>query len=223
MATLKKKKTKKKTETKKKTSVEDELESLSKELELIIMDEDSEYDIPYYIPFRHTGLQYMTGGVPGGLFTVIDGDSQCGKSYLLYELGIECQKMGGYFLLHDVERAFNPKFGKRVGLQKGMKFYISKEKTLEKMFANYRKFIRTIRKKNKTCPILIGCDSYPPLQIHVSQKEIDEQKGEKELKGYIQAKKNNILSQLLGEFITFIEEYDATFVLLNQAREKIRI
>lgn len=210
----------------KELSVDSIVGELSKDFDIETMSENSKDMTPYYIPFRHKGLQAATGGLPGGRFTEILGDSQCGKSYLLYEAIAECLEMEGYALLHDVERAYEPRYGKRVGIDGNKKFGLSKEKELEKVFLLSRKFVTRIRAVNKTCPILIGVDSYPPLQTLLSQKETDEQLkkgGAKELKGYREAKKNALFSSLISEFITFIDKHNVTFVLLNQTRKQIGV
>lgn len=198
---------------------------LAEKFEIEVMSEDSPDRTPYYIKFRHKGLQMITGGVPGGRMIEIRGDSQSGKSYLLYELGIETIKMGGAFLLHDIETAYEPAYGIRVGLEGNRKFALSEEKKMENIFALSRQFVLRVRKKNKTCPILIGADSYPPIQTNLSIKEIEQhaKDGAKALKGYREAKKNALFSNLIGEFITFMRETDTTFVLLNQLKKQIGV
>lgn len=203
----------------------DDIVTAMKGFSVEAMSDKSADQVPYRIPFKHRGLQAITGGVPGGKFTEVQGDSQAGKSYLLYELIAECMSMGGYAMLHDVERAYEPKFGARVGIEGDKKFLISWEKELEKVFLSSRKFIATVRKANKKCPILIGIDSFPPLTTIISQKEMDEQlaKGAKELKGYREAKKNALFSSIISEFTTFLADHDATLVLLNQTRKQMGV
>lgn len=223
-----KKKVAKKT-TKKKTkfsSMDDVLESMCSEFNMEVMDANSEDRAPYFIPFRHIGLQKITGGIPGGRMTEIHGDSQCGKSYLLYELGIETINMGGAFQLHDVERAYEPAYGRRVGLEGNKKFLLSPKKQMQEIFLTSRIFIKRIRSVDKTCPILVGVDSYSPIQIKISTDHMEKQMKNataKEIKGYVAARKNMEFSQLIGDFVTFLEENDATFVLLNQTRKQMGV
>ena len=65
------------------------------------------------------------------------------------------------------------------------------------------------RKHDKKCPILIGIDSYPPLQIKVSQKELKDQlknpDDPKEFKGYYAGQKNLMFSKLIGDFCSFLK------------------
>jgi len=191
-----------------------------------VMDENSSDRTPYYIPFRNYALQAITGGIPGGHATEIVAVSQAGKSYLLYEAGLETIAMGGAFMLHDIERAYEPDYGRRVGLEGNKQFLISYEKTLERIFMSSREFVLKVRKVNTVCPILIGVDSYPPIQTLLTMKEVDEQLkkgGAKELKGYREAKKNAIFANLLGEWITFIDEHKVAFVLLNQTKKAMGV
>lgn len=228
MSTVKKKKkkaTKKKANGSGDFNVSDIIGDLAKDFEVEIMSESAEDRTPYYIPFRNKALQMITGGVPGGRMSEFRGDSQCGKSYLLYELGIETINMGGAFLLHDVETAYEPAYGRRVGLEGDKAFGLSEEKKMEKIFLLSRRFIMKVRAKNKTCPILIGCDSYPPIQTILSSKEIEDnaKDGAKSLKGYREAKKNALFSNLIGEFVSFLRDNDATFILLNQLKKQIGV
>lgn len=217
------KKKMKHTKKSKKNGIDSIVSDLTKFFSISVMSEKSGDMTPYYIPFAHKGLQYITGGVPGGRFTQIEGDSQCGKSYLLYELISETLNMGGYALLNDPEIAYEPEFGARVGITGDKKFIYSKNKSLETFFDLSRKFIKAVRKSNKKCPILIGLDSYPPLLPNLTIKEFDTVQDEKSLKGYIHAKKNNILALKLGEFVSFLDEKQATCVMINQTKMKMNV
>jgi len=212
--------------TKKKKSVADKiLQNLDSSFENSLKVGEVNDDIPYYIPFKHKGLQYITGGVPGGCFTECHGDSQTGKSFLLYELGLETINMGGWYLQFDVERAYNSKFGKRLGLESSEKFVKNKSVEMQKIFALSKSFINNIRKYDKKCPILVGLDSYPPIQIKISEKELKGQlknpNDPKELKGYYAGQKNQLFGRLLGDFTTFLKKTDSTLMILNQSRKQI--
>lgn len=218
-----KKKKAKKVQADKKSSSQSVIDQLTKDFSVQVMSKDSKDLTPYYIPFEHKGLQYITGGVPGGRFTEISGDSQCGKSFLFYELMKSCLKMDGDALLMDPESAYEPKYGQRVRING--QFLYTRENSMEKSFALARKYIKAVRKKKKKTPILIGLDSYPALQTLGALKAMDklENPNTKELKGYLAAKKNALLSELLQDFIPFIGKYDAAFVLINQIRVKMGV
>lgn len=183
------------------------------------MKQDSEDRLPYTIPFSNIGLQLITGGVPGGRMTELSGDSQCGKSYLFYDLMLSIQSMGGYTLMSDPEIGWEPKFGRRVGLTDS--FLYSDEKIMEKVLSWSRDNILAIRKKDKKAPILFGIDSYAALGINMSAKEIAKHDGSKELKGYMSAKKNAVFAELIRDYINFYSKYSVAFVLINQTRVKM--
>lgn len=216
-------KTKKKVAKKSGDMMTDIASELAKEFEIQVMSEETEDQVPYYIPFKHKGLQYITGGVPGGRITEIIGDSQCGKSYLLYELIASVLDLGGHALLVDPEVAYEPRFGKKVGISGNKRFFYSTKKSLETFFTMSRRVITKIRAHDKTSPILIGLDSYPPLMPNMTVKELSSMKDEKDLKGYIYAKKNGILGILIGEFTGFLADNNATLVMVNQGREKMGV
>lgn len=220
--TSKKKTSKKKASRKTSLSVTDIHKELAKSFMVEIMDEKAPDLTPYYIPFRHRALQAITGGVPGGTWTEIVGDSQSGKSFLLYELICSVLNMGGFAMLHDIENAYQARYGKKVGIEGSKQFIRSKEKQLEKIFQSSRMFVDKIRKVDKDCPILLGMDSYAPAGFAGSIKELQKTDA-KEVKGYLQAKKNAIMSQLMGEFTSYINDNKVAFVLLNQGRKKMGV
>jgi len=221
------KKLKKKSGKKSKTVSESVISELTKNFAVQVMTKDVADLTPYYIPFKHKGLQFITGGVPGGRMTEISGDSQCGKSYLLYELIRSCQEMGGNALLMDPENAYEIKYGQRVGID-GEFIYTNEINQMEKCFALGRKYIKTVRKKhrkNMRSPVLVGLDSYPAMNTIQAQKEITklEKSSNESLKGYLAAKKNALFSELISDFIPFVGNYDVSFVLINQIRQKMNV
>lgn len=196
-----------------------------------VMDENTEDSVPYYIPFQHVGLQAITGGVPGGMLTVIEADSQSGKSFILYELIVQCLSMGGYAFLSDPENALQARFMRRVGLKGANRFlYTNTENQLARTFLMWRKFVTAIRKTDKKSPILIGADSYPAMQIKVAIDELDKKAGssgdgakKNELSGYLAARKNAEFAQLLGEFVGFMSQNGVALVFINQLRLKMGV
>jgi len=218
---------------KKKASSKSVIASMTKDFQIQTFDQLLEAPL-YSLPFRNHAVQAMTGGFAAGTVNEIAGDSQCGKSFLLYEILSEAIAAGGYCLLTDPERAFRPQFGRKVGLE-GSHFFYSRERQIERFFASSRLFIHNVRKVNKTCPIVLSVDSYPPLTFASMAKELAKmtmakpKKGESEkekvkgLKGYMQAKKNAILAQFLGDFTAYVEEQNAIFVIVNQGRSKMNV
>lgn len=138
---------------------------------------------------------------------------------------------GGWYIQFDVERAYKKGIGRRIGLEGHPRFLKSKERNMEKLFKRMEKSVLRIRKFDKNCPIVLGVDSFNPLQINATMKELEaEMKKEmenednkitaKDVKGYSAMRKNARFSDLMRDFIQFIEEHKVTFLLLNQQRTK---
>ena len=124
------------------------------------------FDVPYRIPFNNKGLQSITGGILGGKFIEISGDSQTGKSFLLYELVKGVQDMGGYAILWDGERALEEDIIKMVGIDnESGTLALQYDMDIVNFFSVASSMIVAIREKNKKCPILIGVDSFPAFTL----------------------------------------------------------
>lgn len=210
------------------------IKSESKKFEVAILNSETEVETaPYKIPFRHKGLQKITGGIIGGKFAEISGNSQSGKSFLLYELMAECIAMGGVSLLFDGERAFEEPYAEMVQLPlRGGKFAFGEVRTeaqkkngmrgepvvdMDDVFHMMISFIKTVRKAKggKKIPILIGIDSFPSLQTDVDLANLE---SGKDPRGYAAMQKNAKFSFWIEKFVGILDKYDATLVLLNQTR-----
>jgi hypothetical protein len=154
----------------------------------------------------------------------------CGKSYVMMELGAKFIQAGGWYLQADVERAYKRRIGRKLGLEGQTRFIKTKERNMQKLFKLMQKFVIKIRKYDKDCPILLGVDSFNPLQINETMKELEKELksmedtdgkvSAKDVKGYAAMRKNAAFSDLMRDFIQFIEEHKVTFLLLNQERKK---
>lgn len=199
-------------------AVIDSLEADLKDFEFEIMSDTNDLsDVPYIIPFKSHALNFITGGILGGKFIEVSGDSMVGKSYLLYELISSVQAMGGYALLQDGERAFSKNIALANKISMNGTFAITKERIIENLFPLMLKYILSIRKKDKTAPILIGLDSFPSLQTRDVMKGYEEGA---DPKGYAAMQKNLKFSQSIEKFVGDLDTYGATLILINQTRTK---
>jgi len=206
----------------KKKSLSDILSGI-KGMRAMVLEGNTEkvFEVPYRIPFSHRGLQAITGGIMGGKFHEISGDSQSGKSFLLYELIKNTQEMGGYVLLFDGERALEEAYLKVVGIDsESGTLAIEYNMDVENFFGVSSQFIKAVRDVDKKCPVLIGVDSYPAFTIPDAIEEME--KG-KDPKGYAAMQKNGKFSQGIEKFIQILDAHDATMVLLNQTRVDSKI
>ena len=133
---------KKKVKKKEKKSV---ISGIMKRFEMEIMSDKSPSQTPYVIPFKHMGLQYITGGIPGGRMTEIIGNSQSGKSYLLYEAIERVLSMGGKAFLNDPETSYEPAYGTSIGIKGDKSFFYSKQSVLEDFFTAAKEYILYVR------------------------------------------------------------------------------
>lgn len=233
-----KKATKKKAKkvSKNKTNEEFSLEDIETELKAFgvstLKQDDPEEEIaPHKIPFRNLALQKITGGVFGGKFFEIGAQSQAGKSYLLYEIAADAQKMGGYVLLLDGERALEESYAKMVGLNmRSGRFLLAEKRTakqkkegmrgtpivdIDEFFRLAYAFVKSIRQRvpDLSKPILIGVDSYPMLRTETDLTQME--KG-KDPKGFAAMQKAAKFYEALAKYLPKYDEYGADLFLLNQ-------
>jgi RecA/RadA recombinase len=176
-------------------------------------------EVPYKINFKHLGLQKITGGILGGKFIEISGSSGSGKSFLAYELVAECQKMGGYVLFFDGERALEEAYLKMFDIDLSIgTVAISYERDMDEAFKTKIEFIQKVRKKSKNSPILIVTDSYPSYQCKV---DLENMEAKKNPRGYMHMQKNGKFSSHIEKFVPFLGETKSTYILLNQIRTKV--
>lgn len=175
----------------------------------------------YRLPFRNKALQKITGGVSSGYFLEIIGDSQTGKSFLIYELMAECEKAGGYNLLSDLERALEDSYWDIIGLSP-KRTLLTYQNRIEKLFPIYVKFIEKVRAKNKTCPIVIACDSYPVLKTDIEQTSFESGDDTKK-KGFADMRRATEFYSRMETFLQILDDENVIFVLANQGRINYQI
>lgn len=185
----------------------------------IVTDDISDL-VPWKVPFNHLGLQKITGGLLGGKIMHIEGESQTGKSWLLYELIANCVRMGGYAYLADVENAFEPIYGKAAGIDfKRFQFmFDKKEKVIEEMHKNFSDFIKRTRDtmiKDINIPIVVGLDSTAPTRCAYQYKnDIAEKES-----GHGWEHRANAMYEMLDKITPILSDYGASLVTIGQLRK----
>lgn len=191
-----------------------------KQFEFRVMNKDTrEEKAPYIIPFRHRGLQKITGGILGGTLAEISGMSGGGKSFLGYELIAECQKIGGVCILFDGENAWEDAYAKMLGINMDDgTFMVSMERDIDICFAMMTSIIDQVRIKKHNIPILFVIDSFFTLATKVA---IEKAKKGADPQGFYHKQKNGKFSTQLTTFVPSLGKNKATLVLLNQTRKLV--
>ena len=207
---------KKKVKKAKALTMYEKIEAELKGFELKVIDsgvEDIEHN---YVPFRNTAMNIITGG--GAIedkFTEISGDSQTGKSYLLYELMANVLNNGGHAYLNDNELAYERAYGKRAGILAGKKYMLSEEKDIQRVFGEMRAYIRAVRKYDKNNLIICGIDSFVGLSTKV---DLANEEANKDPRGYMAMQKNLAFQNAIANFVKWLDKYNVILILVNQAK-----
>lgn len=159
------------------------------------------------------------GGLPYGRLGEMFGPSSSGKTALATKWMVQAQKMGGCAIFIDWERSFNVELAKDLGLTDKMPFWIYKKpKTWEEgntVAASACEIIRRSGAIKKSAPILVVLDSIASaLPKSMTDKGIDE---------YTMNDTTalaRVTSTTLKSMAQWAEEFNATFLYLNQIRMK---
>ena len=159
------------------------------------------------------------GGLPFGRMVEMFGESSTGKTALATQWMVQAQKMGGVAGFIDWERSFDVKLAEGFGLSVTRPHWIyAKPKTWEEgnmLAAKACKLIREAKAIPDEAPILFVFDSIAAaLPKSMIEKEIDE---------YTMNDTTalaRVTSTTLKAMAHHCEEYNATFLYLNQMRLK---
>lgn len=159
------------------------------------------------------------GGLPFGRMLEMFGDSSSGKTALATQWMIQAQRMGGCAIFIDWERSFNIDMAKSMGLNDERPYWVYlKPKTWEQGNMMATKACQAIRASgmiDKNAPILVVFDSIASaVPKSVTEKELDE------LTMNDTTALARVSSTTLKTQAQWAEEFDATFLYLNQIRLK---
>lgn len=210
------KKTTKKVTTKKKAEPSSFMDAINTALGTKIDDPINEsYQRPGSIPFKHIGLNIISGGIIRGKIAEIVGPSQSGKSFLMYEIMGSAVASGGAARLYDTERAFDAAMGVVAGIPKnnGGRFSLEEQiNVIEDMKYDIKKFVIAARAflKNDE-PIVVGIDSFHGCRFAEQVKKNNEGKEA----GRDHQKKNDVWYDMLDYLIPFLDDANANLILIN--------
>ena len=125
----------------------------------------------------------------------------------------ECEKMKGYNQLFDLEDALEDAYKPMVGIT-DKRTKIETENVVERMVPLVEKFVKKIRDKNKTCPIIVGIDSWVRIKPASVQDAMN--KGIQREFGQTDAMRNNaVIFDQLSPLFNFLSDNDVILVILN--------
>lgn len=159
------------------------------------------------------------GGLPFGRMVEMFGESSTGKTALATEWMVRAQGMGGVAGFIDWERSFDVHLAEGFGLKTDRPYWIyAKPKTWEEgnmVAAKACQLIRASKAIPDDAPILFVFDSIAAaLPKSVSEKALDE------LTMNDTTALARVTSTTLKSMAHFCEEFNATFLYLNQMRLK---
>ncbi len=165
------------------------------------------------IPTISTGSMVVdhalgVGGVPRGRITEIYGPESSGKTTLALHVIAEAQKAGGHAAIIDAEHAFDPKYGKALGI-KIDELLISQPDNGEQALEIAETLIRSAALD------VVVIDSVAAL---VPRAELDGEMGDSQVG--LQAR---LMSQALRKLTAVVNRTHTSVIFINQLREKIGV
>ncbi|MEX0778405.1 MAG: recombinase RecA [Balneolales bacterium] len=165
------------------------------------------------IPFISTGslsVDYAlgVGGVPRGRIVEVYGPESSGKTTLALHVIAEAQKAGGHAAIIDAEHAFDPKYGKALGI-KIDELLISQPDSGEQALEIAETLIRSAALD------VVVIDSVAAL---VPRAELDGEMGDSQMG--LQAR---LMSQALRKLTGVVSKTRTSVIFINQLRDKIGV
>jgi recombination protein RecA len=148
------------------------------------------------------------GGLPKGRVIEIYGPESSGKTTLTLSIIAQAQKTGGVAAFIDAEHAFDPNYGKLIGI-KLEDLLISQPDTGEQALEIVEALVRS------NAVDLVVIDSVAAL---VPRAEIEGQMGDSQI-----ALQARLMSQALRKLTAAISKSKTCVVFINQIREKIGV
>ncbi|MEX0679849.1 MAG: recombinase RecA [Balneolales bacterium] len=148
------------------------------------------------------------GGIPRGRVTEIYGPESSGKTTLALHVIAEAQRTGGHAAIIDAEHAFDPKYGKALGI-KIDELLISQPDNGEQALEIAETLIRSAALD------VVVIDSVAAL---VPRAELDGEMGDSQVG--LQAR---LMSQALRKLTGVVNRTRTSVIFINQLREKIGV
>ena len=154
-----------------------------------------------------SGGRVRGGGLPGGIFVEIFGQSQSGKTIFLSEVAGEVQRQGGEIIYYDPEARLDPVFAKMIGLTVNEKNHLYPD-TVPEIFAPIKKW----QPENSNVINGIFADSLAALSTELEMSEEGDPYGTRRAKEF---------SEWLRKTCRIVQDKNYLMVCSNQIRQII--
>lgn len=181
-----------------------------------------------YAPLNEAISGRPDGGLPFGRMVEMFGESSSGKTALATEWMVQAQKMGGVAGFIDWERSFDVNLAEGFGLNTKRPFWLyHKAETWESGNTTAGKACQAIRASKAipdSAPILFVFDS---IASAIPMSMLYDAKGKRREIDSLTMNDTTALSRVtsttLKMMAQYCEEYNATFLYLNQVRLKVGV
>jgi protein RecA len=191
----------------------------------------------YYVDTGNLALNYICagkcigGGIPGGKITEIYGPPASSKSLVGMCILHGVQKMGGFAIFLDLERAANRDFSVKTAHVNPKQLVVFEPDTIEQSFLKIHNVIKRIReKKGIDVPIVIIYDSIGavPCAREMRETELPEGYTKAQFEKIVGSKEKpgeraRISGNELRKINPILAKQNATLVIINQVRQKLNV
>lgn len=213
--------------------MEPKLSALAADLDKLIGDNEEVQTVTNWLDTGDPELNFVIsgrydGGIPYGRIVEMYGPPSSGKTAEATDLMIRAQEAGGIAMFFDWERSFDIGLAKNLGLKTDRPFWIYKKpKTWEEGNVSACRAVELIRESGvipPEAPIICVFDS---VASAVPQSVYYDKNGKKRELDTFNMSDNTALARASSSSLKIIaqvaEEYNATFLYLNQQRTKIGV
>ncbi len=188
--------------------------------------EEALSDVKIWIPTGCPTLDLLCGGgIPVGRISEFFGKKGGGKSTIVHQALIQCQKMGGIAVYLDTEKAAHRERLEHMGLDFDSLVLLEPD-NIEDAFENLFRFIRKIRENPalEGKPILVAWDTivYTPSRVElVEKKSPGHEIGDIKTDGMAKTQRAKVIRAYMSHLIDLIAKTQVAFVFVNHITDLI--
>lgn len=191
----------------------------------------------YFLDTGNLALNYISsgkfikGGLPGGKIIQVYGPPSGGKSLLGNTILGSCQRLGGWSILLDCERASNPKFAETAAHVDIENLIVYEPISIEQVTTKITNITKKMREHfGVDVPICFVWDSIgvTPTEREWRETDLPENYTKEDLRriaGSLEkpGERARAAGDALRKLNPFLSEHNATLFIINQLRQKIGV